>query len=159
MKKILFLFLVLFTTSANAEVLDLNIALQNTYRACAEIDDNLHELKVLAGVNTAVTAVGTATGTGAIATGFVKQKTDKEIEELEKLLAELERLSNEYTGTEPTNADKQAFLKEFESGYEEALKDKATTQKQIEELTGKSKKLGNWRTGLLAGNTATNIAG
>ena len=143
-----------FVFGVNAAMVpDLTVALQNTYIACVDIDDNLHDLKVLAGVNTAVTAVGTGLGVGAVATGFGKASTDKEIEELEK---ELIRLSDEYDGPEPSHADRQAFLQECEE-YE-TLHEKDTLDK-IEELTKKSKKLGNWRTGLLAGNTATNIAG
>ena len=133
--------------------MDLDVALRNTYTACVDIDDNLHDLKVLAGVNTAVTAVGTGLGVGAVATGFVKASTDKEIEELEK---ELIRLSDEYEGLEPTQADRVAFLQECDE-YE-ILHEKDTTEK-IDELTKKSKKLGSWRTGLLAGNTVTNVAG
>ena len=63
-------------------MLDLDVALQNTYRACINIDENLHELKVLAGINTAVTAVGTAAGAGATITGLVKSDIDKRIETL-----------------------------------------------------------------------------
>ena len=161
MKRII-AFSLVFVMASNAygaDVLDLNTALQNTYRACAEIDDNLHDLKVLAGVNTAVTAVGTGLGVGATATGFVKQKTDKEIEELEKLLKEMEELSNQYTGTEPDANQRSAFLTEFNNTYNTAVKDKATAQQKIDDLTKKSKNLGNWRTGLLAGNTVTNVAG
>lgn len=147
------LFLCLNFSVYAAEELGLNIALQNTYRACVNIDDDIHDLKVLAGVNTAVTAVGTGLGVGAVATGFAKVSTDKEIEELEK---ELERLSNEYDGPQPTQIDKEAFLRECDE-YEAANTKNITVE--IDELTKKSKKLGNWRTGLLAGNTATNIAG
>ena len=155
MKRI-FAFSLVFALASNAygaDVLDLNTALQNTYRACAEIDDNLHDLKVLAGVNTAVTGVGTGLGVGAAATGFVKASTDNRIEELEK---ELERLSAEYDGPEPTKAEKDAFLRECEE-YERLNPKNIETE--ISQLTEKSKKLGNWRTGLLAGNTATSIAG
>ena len=147
------LFLCFNFSAYGAEPLDLNTALQNTYRACVNIDDDLHDLKVLAGVNTAVTGVGTGLGIGAVATGFAKASTDKEIEELEK---ELERLSNEYEGPQPTQADKDVFLRECEE-YEASNPNNINVE--IDELTKKSKKLGNWRTGLLAGNTATNIAG
>ena len=68
---------------------------------------------------------------------------------------ELERLSNEYAGPQPTQADRDAFLRECEE-YEASNTN--NTAVEIDELTKKSKKLGNWRTGLLAGNTATNIA-
>jgi len=141
------------------EVLDLNTALQNTYRACADIDDNLHELKVLAGVNTAVTAVGTGVGAGAAVTGFVKAAKDKDIEELEKILKQIEENSAKYSGVEPTDADRETFMAEYKNGYSAALKDKKTVQEKINKLNEQSKNLGNWRTGLLAGNTATNIAG
>ena len=150
----LFLLLTFFICNAyGANVLDLDSALQNTYRACVGIDENLHDLKVLAGINTAVTSVGTGLGVGAVATGFAKVATDKEIEELEK---ELERLSNEYNGAQPTQVDKDTFLRECEE-YEAANPNNINIE--IDELNKKSKKLGNWRTGLLAGNTATNIAG
>nr|MBQ0091185.1 hypothetical protein [Candidatus Enterousia merdequi] len=149
------------STFANAEELDLNTALQNTYRTCAEIDDNLHDLKVLAGVNTAVTAVGTAVGTGAVATGFVKQKTDKEIDKLEKIL---EKLKNIESNMQQKPSNDVAALRNDLDVYFEAHKNDSeveqnSIQSQIDELTEKSKKLGNWRTGLLAGNTATSVAG
>lgn len=161
MKRI-FAFSLVFVVASGAygaEVLDLNTALQNIYRACAEIDDNLHDLKVLAGVNTGITAVGTGLGVGAAATGFVKANKDKEIEKLEALLKEMEELSSQYSGSEPDAAQRSAFLTEFNNTYNTAIKDKATAQQQIDDLTKQSKNLGNWRTGLLAGNTATNIAG
>ena len=58
--------------SANAELLDLNTALQNTYKSCVGIDEILTDMKKLAGINTAVTAVGSGLGIGATVTGFVK---------------------------------------------------------------------------------------
>ena len=143
-----------YTETSVADVSDLNTALKNTYIACVNIDDNLHELKVLAGINTAVTAVGTGLGVGATATGFAKTSNDNRIEELEK---ELKRLSNEYTGLEPTNEEREAFLKEFDEYETLHANDEIKTE--IDVLTEKSKKLGNWRTGLMAGNTATNITG
>ena len=150
--KVVFVVLLLLS-NCYANAMPLDTALQNTYVACVEIDDNLHDLKVLAGINTAVTGVGTGLGVGAAVTGFMKQSADTDIEELER---ELERLSNEYEGLEPTSADKEIFLRECEE-YEISNPDNIANQ--IDELTKKSKKLGNWRTGLLAGNTATNIAG
>ena len=147
--------------TAFAEALDLNTALQNTYRACADIDDNLHDLKVLAGVNTAVTAVGTGLGVGATATGFVKASKDKEIERLEKILEKLKNIESNMP-SKPTN-DVASLQSGMDAYYNEHKNDSVTdaqsVQGQINDLTKQSKNLGNWRTGLLAGNTATNIAG
>ena len=151
----------------------LDVALQNTYRACVDIDENLHDLKVLAGVNTAVTAVGTGLGVGALVTGLTKAKLDKEIEQM---LVDIKDLSNEYQGEEPTKEEQEEFIAEANVALdkldffgEEATKDadiilqqRAQLLQAEEEKTEKekrSKNLGNWRTGLLAANTATNIAG
>ena len=138
---------------------DLDNALRATYTACVGIDDNLHELKVLAGINTAVTSVGTAAGVGAAATGFVKAAKDKEIDKLEALLQKMQEISAQYQGETPTAEQKKNFFAEFNNAYSTAIQDLTTAQDHIDELTKKSKTLGNWRTGLLAGNTATNIAG
>ena len=149
-----YLFLLFLCANANAEVLDLTIALQNTYRNCAGIDDDLHELKVLAGVNTAVTAVGTGAGVGAVATGFAKERTDAEIAKMERYFNKLDAAAAKQQ-TIPTRVDatpQQIHSLFADSGANE-------TKSEIEKLTQKSKKLGNWRTGLLATNTATNIAG
>lgn len=157
--KISVFFAVVFAMSgvSHADTADLNTALQNTYRACVDIDENLHDLKVLAGVNTAVTAVGTASGVGASATGFAKASKDTSIERLERLIKEIEEIQSKDTDID--NFDKEKFLKEFDVSWESAVKDIDKYKEEIEKLTEQSKKLGNWRTGLLAGNTATNIAG
>ncbi len=114
-------------------------------------------MKKMAGINTAVTAVGAAAGVGATVTGFVKQSKDNQAEELEKLIKELEELSK--GATEPTEAEIEAFLAEFEQSYDDAVKELEKHQQELKKLETQSKKLGNWRTGLLAGSTATNVAG
>lgn len=152
-KIISFLCLLVYGT-ASAEVLDLTIALQNTYRNCTGIDDYLHDLKVLAGVNTAVTAVGTGAGIGAVATGFAKERTDLEIEKMERYFNELDVAAAKQQIT-PTRID--ATPQQIHSLFADSEANE--TKSEIEKLTQKSKKLGNWRTGLLATNTATNIAG
>jgi len=157
------LFLCFNFSAFGAETLDLNTALQNTYRACVNIDDDLHDLKVLAGVNTAVTAVGTGLGVGAVATGLAKVGVDTDAEELEaELQEEIDRLNQ--LALEQTYID---FIPDFDVEFVNSVDDTVRTeqseieekQAKLAELTKKSKKLGNWRTGLLAGNTATNIAG
>ena len=143
--------------TVNAEVLPLDDALRATYTACVGIDESLSDLKKMAGINTAVTGVGTALGAGATVVGIVKASKDAQAEELEKLIKELHELEDDKP--EPTDAELKSFMKEFETSYDFAIKDISTTQDKLDDLNKKSKSLGNWRTGLMAGNTATNIAG
>lgn len=157
------------------DVLDLDVALRNTYRACVDIDENLHDLKVLAGVNTAVTAVGSGLGIGATAVGLAKSNIDKQIEQN---FTDMANLMNEYQGPESTDEEKNRWLEaayaeierlDFGESHEEAAKksvelaqwvaEGTALEEEQKKLQDKSKKLGNWRTGLLAGNTATNVAG
>ena len=51
------------------------------------------------------------------------------------------------------------LINSTKSSYDSAIKDLTTAQAKLDELNKQSKKLGNWRTGLLAGNTVTNVAG
>ena len=100
----------------------------------------------MAGINTAITGVGTGLGAGATIVGIVKSQKD----------AEAKRIADKINYTErpyqvmPTEAEMNEMRNEFNS---------ANLQNQFDELRRQSKTLGNWRTGLLAGNTATNIAG
>lgn len=152
------IFLILLPFSAMAEVLPLYEALRSTYSACVGIDDELADLKKMAGINTAVTGVGTAAGVGATATGLVKASKDKEIEELEIKLEKLREIENKNQTQENANSY-DAFMEEFESEYYSIAQQLRDYQSKIDKLTQQSNKLGNWRTGLLAGSTATNIAG
>lgn len=145
------------TGTLHADILPLNDALRATYTACIGIDENLADLKKMAGINTAITSVGTATGIGATVTGIVKSSKDKEIETLEKILEELEKM---YVETEPmSDADFATFMSGFNKEYDKALNNKESIQSEIDKLETQSKNLGNWRTGLMAGSTATNLAG
>jgi len=151
-----------FATPANAEVLPLNDALRATYSACVGIDDELADLKKMAGINTAVTGVGTGLGVGATVTGLVKASTDKQIDELEKKLELLKQIDErrQKDGIVANNADlTDAMDASFANHQNDNAIQQQTLQQQIDEKTKKSKSLGNWRTGLLAGNTATNVAG
>ena len=154
---IAFLLLIIIPLSAHADILPLDDALRATYTACVGIDDELSDLKKMAGINTAVTAVGTATAGGATVVGLVKASKDKQAEELERLIKELREL--EEGKPEATDAEQEAFLAEFNNSYSTAIKDLETAQQKLDKLTEQSKKLGNWRTGLIATSTATNVAG
>ena len=137
-----------------AAELSLRDALRATYSACVGIDDELADLKKMAGINTAVTAVGTAAGAGATAVGLVKAGKDKQVEiELTKL-REIETSGN---FEESTIEDYEAFI----AGLDDPeIQKKAREQvEEINKLNRQSKNLGNWRTGLIAGATVTNVAG
>lgn len=126
---------------------DLNTAILNARTACSGISDSMNDMKVKAGINTAVTAVGTVSGGVALGTGIAKANVDKEIDlllALDKSPASQERDSNEI---QLTDADYTALL---------TLNPNAD---KVSELEQKSKTLGNIRTGTLAASTATNIVG
>ena len=157
MRKILPVLLCIGALPAYANSLSLDDALRATYSACVGIDEELNDLKTMAGINTAVTAVGTAAGAGATVVGVVKASTDQKVEELEKLLAELEEQAKSMDPM--TEEEINTFLSEFNNAYISEVKDKKSIESEIDQLNQKSKKLGNWRTGLMAGSTATNVAG
>lgn len=141
---------------ATAEVLPLYDALRATYSACIGIDDKLAELKKMAGINTAVTGVGTAVSTGATVVGIVKASKDKEVEvKLEKL----RQIEQQNPGIESSDEDWDSFSNDMQAQLESAKQEIERYQAEIEKLNKQSKSLGNWRTGLLAGGTATNVAG
>lgn len=144
---------------ASANMLPLDDALRATYIACVGIDDELADLKTMAGINTAVTVAGTAAGIGATVTGLVKSSKDKQIEQLE--MERLRKISESGTNSNASNGKIEDNLLAIQSYYDTHKNDTPVSDidTEIDKLTEQSKKLGNWRTGLLAGSTATNIAG
>ena len=121
-------------------------ALQNTYSACVGIDDSLGDLKKMAGINTAITGVGTGLGVGATVVGIVKANKDAAAKEI----ADKINYSKQPINVMPTESEMNAISSEFDS---------ADLESEFSRLRKQSKSLGNWRTGLLAGNTVTNVAG
>ena len=150
---------ILSTLSVRAEVFDIEIALNNTKSACGGISEKLSPLKTMAGINTAVTGVGTAANAGATVVGVVKASKDKEAEELENLLAQIDELNEQSEMDPPSKEEADAFLKEFKEELSKAIANKNTYRSELEKLNKQSKSLGNWRTGLMAGGTVTNVAG
>lgn len=75
MRKIIPFLLTIGILPTWANALSLDDALRATYTACIGIDDELSDLKKMAGINTAITAVGTAAGAGATITGVVQTYT------------------------------------------------------------------------------------
>ena len=149
----------LFLVNARAEVLSLDDALRAAYVACVGINDKLGEYKTLAGINTAVSGVGTGLGVGATAVGIVKYSTDKEAESYEKLLEELRKKTQNAEFDTISDEEVSRFEQEFNVAYNSAVSDMDKYQSELDKLNTKSKNLGNWRTGLMAGSTATNVAG
>lgn len=151
-------FLSVFCLVTNAHAGDLSDAINAVRNQCASIADDLNHMKTLAGINTAVTGVGTAAGAGAFGVGIAKAQADNTSDTLDELIATLEQ-----GGAIPVTS-----LDMFYDTYAQALAETGTVSgvqfaQQLKTAKGnldtKSKKLGNWRTGLMAANTATNIAG
>ncbi len=147
LKKLFFLF-ILLPIVANAETLDLGDALRATYTACVGIDENLSDLKKMAGINTAVTAVGTGLGAGATVVGIVKADKDKKAKDI------IDKIN--YAEGKYHVADSETEYNDFGSAFLALENGGASEYKKLRQ---QSKNLGNWRTGLMAGNTATNVAG
>lgn len=159
MKFLVALVALLSALPVRAEVLDIDIALNNTKAACSGISEKLTPLKTMAGINTAVTGVGTAANTGATVVGVVKASKDKRAEELEKLLAEVEEINEQSEMDPPSSEEAEAFLEEFKIALKDAKSHTGDYQSELDKLNKQSKSLGNWRTGLMAGGTVTNVAG
>ena len=141
----IFLLTIIAPVFVCADEASLVAALQKTYSACVGIDANLTDLKKMAGINTAITGVGTGLGAGATIVGIIKNKKDELRKDLNRKLLDLKNMS-----------DKE-FLKFL--GDISLYKEYTETLEKLEQANKQSKNLGNWRTGLLAGNTATNVAG
>ena len=79
--------------------------------------------------------------------------------EIEQLLKRLKEIEESKINT--TVPDKREVLSAADDYFSENRDENRANeyQSEIDKLTKQSKTLGNWRTGLLAGNTVTNIAG
>ena len=157
MKRFIPFLFTLFVMPAIADTQMLTDALRATYTACIRIDEELTDLKKMAGINTAITAVGTATGAGATVVGVVKTTKDKKAETLEAILKEIEEKSKNHQ--EMTDTEISMFMSEFNSAYQTILTSEDEIESELDKTIKQSKSLGNWRTGLMAGSTATNVAG
>ncbi len=155
---------------ANAtDISALDVSIQNVRAACDGLSNQMGELKRMAGINTAVTGVGTLASGGATVAGIVKSNVDAQAEEIEKWL---ERFMNQPTDTSDnpkidlTGIDKDTLM-DMLSGSEPVMvavggteKSEITAkQEELNQKTQQSKTLGNVRTGLLATGTVSNIAG
>lgn len=148
--------LLFFCGTVNAATLPLYDALRATYTACVGIDGALADLKTMAGINTAVTGVGTATGVGATVTGFVKAAKD---EQIRVKLSKLRELEQQYDTKSSDAPEYSLWIMEFDNTSDNTRQEIQRLISEHNKLLNQSVRLGNWRTGLLATNTATNVAG
>ncbi|GHT57897.1 hypothetical protein FACS18945_3130 [Bacteroidia bacterium] len=113
--------------------------------ACSGISDQISKISGISKVNTAITGVSTVASGGALYAGIKKSAEDEEIERLEKLICER-------GGCDALSVSAMSDA-DFFNNILPLMAEIADLQRGL----AKSKKLGNWRTGLLAGSTATNI--
>ena len=144
----------MFACGAYAD--DFGTAMTNVKNNCSNISGDLNDLKKMAGINTAITGVGTATAIGATAVGIAKSSVDEEIENIIQKALEGK--------TKPAENPNEKDVKDaIDAYFKESSKSANDTDTQnldeLAEKSEKSKNLGNWRTGLLGASTATNVAG
>ena len=144
-------------TSAYGSQESLDAALRATYTACVGIDDELNDLRKMAGISTAVTSVGTLAGAGATVSGALKMKTDDTATSLQEILDQIKE-KNKPGSTPYSKEEINKLFAEFNASYQTAVTEN-NAQSELDQLNKKSQKMGNWRTGLLATSTATSITG
>lgn len=132
-------------------------AIERARTACGGISSEFADMKTRAGINTAVTGVGTVAGGVALGTGLAKANVDKELASMVEAL--IEKKKGIQISTLPVNVTefKQKISALARSG--EQTEGLQTDLQKINQLEQKSKNLGNWRTGTMAGAAVTNIAG
>lgn len=143
--------LAIFSAQAadNIGVADLNSVINNVRNACIGIADEISDLKKMAGINTAVTAVGTGAAGVALGAGIAKSKIDAELK------AQLSKLALNEANNSTTISDEELATVIANA----SLNKNKTNSNAGDEALKKSKTLGNIRTGGLATSTAANIAG
>ncbi len=154
MRKIVSIFAIVVVMPFVANASDLTDAVENVRVACDGISNEMAHMKTMAGINTAVTGVGTVAGGVALGTGLAKANVDSEIEEWERILNELEveqqKAQIVFAVIDPDEVAKSLKNENVKS---------ADLGGYLDELNKKSKTLGNIRTGTMATAAATNIAG
>ena len=113
---------------------------------CSGLSDEISKVSNVSKINTAVTGVGTVAAGGALAVGMAKSSEEREIESLiDKICV------NGGCSAESVNA---MSLEQFYTNVISPMAEIAELQNKLDH----SKKLGNWRTGLMAGTIGTNLA-
>ena len=138
----------------NIQTLDMSDALVNSAQeifeatkiVCSGVSDEISKVSNVSKANTAVTAVGTVAAGGALVAGIKKSQEEKEIDEL------IDQICR--SGGCTAEGVRAMSLEQFYSNVISPMAQIAELQRKLE----RSKKLGNWRTGLLAGTIGTNLA-
>ena len=148
---------------------DTGVALSDVYdvyqavgQFCGGISDRISSVSGIAKVNTGIGAVGTVAAGGALYSGIKKSQTDKEIENLSEKICKI-------GGCDPNKVEAMSDEEFFETvfpllvemmdlGEEEKITEVMSLRAEQDAKIAKSKRLGNWRSGLLAGTLGTNVA-
>ncbi len=151
MVKIPILFLLfLFPVASFADVDDVvsnaTVAYEAIRVVCSGVADEIGRVANISKANTAVSVVGTVAAGGALVAGITKSKEEEEIDRL------IEEMCNA-GGCSAEGVEAMSNAEFFENVLQ-PMAQIAELQEHIE----KSKQLGNWRTGLLAGTIGTNLA-
>ena len=149
-KKILIAFLSVLSTGAFGQnACEYDLVASELKQNCSGINNELQQIKKYATANVVVTGVGTVAGGGALYFGIKKKDFDKKAEELTKKMENIENMSD---------AEFVKFLKEM-ARYQE-LKNQYDSMCQLKHsYQAEAHRLGDIRTGLMVGNTATAVAG
>ena len=116
---------------------------------CSGIKSNLDTIFGLSVATTVSSGLGTLAAGGALGVGIAKSVTDKKIEK-NKLFLETKSSRLDTSSPENLKASATALLSELDSDAEKL-------EAEISKLEKTSKTLGNIRTGLMAGATATSL--
>lgn len=150
MKRILTMILIFMPFIASADDIDIVKSAEQIFEAtriaCSGISDEIGRVANISKANTAVTAVGTVAAGGALVAGIKKSQEEQEIEEL---IAKM--CASGGCSAEGVNAMSN---EQFLMNVLQPMAQIAELQQKID----KSKKMGNWRTGLMVGTVGTNLA-
>ncbi|MDR1696712.1 MAG: hypothetical protein LBR41_00635, partial [Rickettsiales bacterium] len=152
-KKILLICVAMPITVAVGDDLQTSATLQEAEQiylsatdVCGGISDQISQVSGISKINTAVSGVGAVAAGGALYAGIKKSAEDERIEELERQICE--------SGGCDSNSLEQMSDMDYLTSVLNPMSEIAELQERIQ----KSKQQGNWRTGLLFGSGAANIA-
>ncbi len=146
---------VMFGFGAYADdVSGLSVAILNAKNSCSGISDSMSDMKKMAGINTAVTGVGTVTAGVALGAGIIKSGVDETIETWEQALNDMIKKQEEENVT-----FYRIDYTDVQKSFNEKIKSTDAIKSDIEQANEVSKKLGNIRTGTLAGTAVLDTAG